>query len=106
MNPGPSVLLLSPKFVGLAELLAEVTVATEELLLVLEAACSIEANFSCSNAEKAFLGNVLEAADVVVGVEEAMACSYSLCTRFNTFMAFTCLLSTYSGSEIGCCCCC
>ena len=104
MNPGPSVLLLSPKFVGLAELL-EATVANEELLVVLVgAACSIEANFSCSNAEKAFLGNVLEAAAVVV--EEAMACSYSLCTRFNTFMAFTCLLSTYSGSEIGCCCCC
>ena len=104
MNPGPSVLLLSPKFVGLAELLEE----EEELegppelaLPAAVAACSIEANFSCSNAEKAFLGNVLETAEVV---EEAMACSYSLCTLFNTFMAFTCLLSTYSGSEMGCCC--
>jgi hypothetical protein len=103
MNPGPSVLLLSPKFVGLAELLEEEEegggpVVVAELVTVV-AACSIEANFSCSNAEKAFLGNVLETAVVV---EEAMACSYSLCTLFNTFMAFTCLLSTYSGSEMGC----
>ena len=66
MNPGPSVLLLSPKFVGLAELLEEEEEGPPELALpAAVAACSIEANFSCSNAEKAFLGNVLETAVVV-----------------------------------------
>ena len=35
--------------------------------------------------------------DVVV---EATAASYSLWTLFKTFMAFTCRLSTYSGSVI------
>ena len=65
MNPGPSVLLLSPKFVGLAELLEEEEGPPELALPAAVAACSIEANFSCSNAEKAFLGNVLETAVVV-----------------------------------------
>ena len=34
-------------------------------------------------------------------VVEATAASYSLWTLFKTFMAFTCRLSTYSGSVIG-----
>ena len=77
----------------------------DEPALDVEAPCNIATSFSCSKAEKAFRGRVLEdgAAEAeLLLLLEATAASYSLWTLFKTFMAFTCRLSTYSGSEIGC----
>ena len=61
MNPGPKVLLLSPR-----ELFLLLTVDVAAAAVELDEAWSMaEASFSCSNAEKAFLGNVL--LELVVG---------------------------------------